>query len=224
VRPLAPLQFLIFLLAGWLARQQGEAIEYLRAENRVLRGRLRAKRLRLTDAERRLLAEKGWPLGRKRLAEVASLATPETILRWSRERVAAKYDGSRSRPGSLVLSIDAVHFAVQRGPVAGAHPVDDARQVDDARDCRLLLVAPRGRIVLLHLLSEMARDAADHDVGHLGLPHRVLERAPHGFGRDLLFEPHRLDDHPERPGERRVVTKGARLGWEQQLASVPFPG
>jgi hypothetical protein len=35
-----PLQFLIVLVASWLARQQGEAIEYLRAENRVLRGRL----------------------------------------------------------------------------------------------------------------------------------------------------------------------------------------
>jgi putative transposase len=49
------------------------------------------------DSERRLLAEKGKPLGRKLLAEMASLATPETILRWYRERVAAKYDGSRSR-------------------------------------------------------------------------------------------------------------------------------
>jgi putative transposase len=40
---------------------------------------------------------KGRPLGRKQLAEIASLATPETILRWYRERVAAKYDGSRTR-------------------------------------------------------------------------------------------------------------------------------
>jgi putative transposase len=100
VKSSAPLQFLIFLVASWLARQQGEAIEYLRAENRVLRSRLGAKRLRLTDAERRLLAEKGKPLGRKRLAEVASLASPETILRWYREKVAAKYDGSRARRGA----------------------------------------------------------------------------------------------------------------------------
>jgi hypothetical protein len=68
----------------------------LRAENRVLRARLGPKRLRFTDAERRLL-EKGKPLGRKLLAEMASVATPETILRWYRERVAAKYDGSRTR-------------------------------------------------------------------------------------------------------------------------------
>ncbi len=95
----APLHFLILMIASWIGRRQGEAIEYLRAENRVLRARLGPKRLRFTDAERRLLAEKGKPLGRKLLAEMASLATPETILRWYREQVAAKYDGSRTRGG-----------------------------------------------------------------------------------------------------------------------------
>jgi hypothetical protein len=49
---------LIVLVASWLARQQREAIEYLRAENRVFRGRLGPKRLRFTYAERRLLAER----------------------------------------------------------------------------------------------------------------------------------------------------------------------
>jgi transposase InsO family protein len=91
-----PLQFLILLVASWLRRHQGEAIEYLRAENRVLRARLAHKRLRFTNAERRSLAAKGKPLGRKLLAEMATLATPETILRWYREQVAAKYDGSRA--------------------------------------------------------------------------------------------------------------------------------
>jgi hypothetical protein len=66
----------------------------LRAENRVLRARLGPKRLRFAEAERRLLAQKGKPLGRKLLAEMASRATPETILGWYREQVAAKYDGS----------------------------------------------------------------------------------------------------------------------------------
>jgi len=96
-----PLHFLILLVASWLRRHQAEALEYLQAENRVLRARLGPKRLRFTDPERRLLASRGKLLGRKRLAEVASLATPETILRWYREKVAAKYDGSaaRRRPG-----------------------------------------------------------------------------------------------------------------------------
>ncbi len=94
-----PLQFVILLVANWLRRRQGNAIEYLRAENRVLRARLGPKRLRFTDAERLLLANKGNPLGRKLLAEMATLATPDTILRWARERVVAKYDGSRARRG-----------------------------------------------------------------------------------------------------------------------------
>jgi hypothetical protein len=71
-------------MAGWIDRRQQLAIAYLQAENRVLRERIGAKRLRLTDAERRLLAEKGEGLGRTMLAELATLATPETILRWYR--------------------------------------------------------------------------------------------------------------------------------------------
>ncbi len=96
-----PLQFLILMVSSWLNRRQHAAIEYLRAENRVLRARLGPKRLRFTDAERRQPAEKGKALGRKALAEVASLASPETILRWYRARVAAKSDSAatRCRPG-----------------------------------------------------------------------------------------------------------------------------
>jgi hypothetical protein len=97
VRFPAPLQFLALLVSTWIGHRQGEAIEYLRAENRVLRARLGHDRLRFTDAERRVLAEKGDPLGRRLLGDLASLATPETILRWYRELVAAKYDGSRTR-------------------------------------------------------------------------------------------------------------------------------
>jgi hypothetical protein len=48
--PAAPLPFVILLVASWLRRRRGEAIEYLRAENRVLRARLDPKRLRFTDA------------------------------------------------------------------------------------------------------------------------------------------------------------------------------
>jgi hypothetical protein len=102
---------LIYLVASWLARQQGEAIEYLRAENRVLRSRLGAKRLRLTDAERQLLAEKGKPLGRKRLAEVASLASPETILRSGTAR--------KSRPSTTGVARDRVPAVLVR-PASGS--------------------------------------------------------------------------------------------------------
>jgi hypothetical protein len=99
-----PLQFLILLIAGWIGRRQGEAIDYLRAENGMLRARLGPKRLRFADAERRLLAQKGKPLGRKLLAEMASLATPETnpsvVLRAGRCEVGRESYPRPSAPSS----------------------------------------------------------------------------------------------------------------------------
>ena len=50
----APLQFLILLVAGWIDRRQGAAIDYLRAENGVLRARLGPKRApRFSDRSER---------------------------------------------------------------------------------------------------------------------------------------------------------------------------
>jgi hypothetical protein len=75
-------------------------IEYLQEENRVLHEQLDGKRLLFTDAQRGRLARKAKCLGRRRLREISTLVTPDTLLRWYRERVAAKYDGSsKRRPG-----------------------------------------------------------------------------------------------------------------------------
>jgi hypothetical protein len=74
----APLKFLILLVAGFLQRRQKEAIEYLLAENRVLRARLGPKRLRFADSERRLLAERAKRVERRILEEIALLASPAT--------------------------------------------------------------------------------------------------------------------------------------------------
>jgi putative transposase len=72
--------------------------EYLAAENRILKGRLKG-RLQLSDAERATLGEIGHRLGRKVLAEVANVARPDTILAWYRKMVARKFDGSHARRG-----------------------------------------------------------------------------------------------------------------------------
>jgi putative transposase len=88
------LQFLILTAAGWINRQQEDAIDYLMAENRVLKEQLGGKRLRLTDSQRRRLAVRGKRLGRQMLDRVAGIVTPDTILRWSRRLIAKKYDGS----------------------------------------------------------------------------------------------------------------------------------
>ena len=70
--------------------------EYLIAENRILRAHV-AGRPKLTDPERETLAVIGKELGRKVLAEVATLVTPDTILGWHRKLVARKFDGSKKR-------------------------------------------------------------------------------------------------------------------------------
>ena len=59
-------------------------IDYLREENRVLREQLGGRRLRLDDNQRRRLAAKAKGLGRRMLAEVATIVTPETLLAWHR--------------------------------------------------------------------------------------------------------------------------------------------
>ena len=55
--------------------------EYLAAENRILKVQLNG-RLKLSDAERGVLGEIGHRLGRKVLADVATIARPDTILGW----------------------------------------------------------------------------------------------------------------------------------------------
>jgi len=77
-----PIQFLLFMLIGWVSRQQQDVIEYLQAENKALREQLGGKRLRFTDAQRRRLARKAKPLGRRLLRELSPIVTPDTLLRW----------------------------------------------------------------------------------------------------------------------------------------------
>ena len=72
-------------------------------EHRVRRAAQGSRRLRLTDDERRRLAVKGQVLGRRRLAAVAGIVTPDTILRWYRRLVAKKYDGSKVRRRNVQL-------------------------------------------------------------------------------------------------------------------------
>lgn len=76
-----PLQFLLLLFASWVNRRQADVIDYLKEENRVLREKLGSKPIRLNREQRRRLAVKGKALGRKCLRGLASVATPDTILR-----------------------------------------------------------------------------------------------------------------------------------------------
>src|SRR5690348_10966188 len=99
-RVLDPFRFVLIALSGWKNDRQSRLIEYLREENRVLREQLGDKRLRFTDDQRRRLAAKAKGLGRKVLADLGTIVTPETLLAWHRRLIAQKYDGSKKRaPG-----------------------------------------------------------------------------------------------------------------------------
>jgi transposase InsO family protein len=95
------LQLLLATFAGWVCRQQTAVITYLIEENRVLKEQLElgGRRLCFTDDQRRRLAAKGKPLGRKVLGQIATIVTPDTILAWHRKLIATKWTYPRKRVG-----------------------------------------------------------------------------------------------------------------------------
>src|SRR5438094_6613129 len=125
------LQVLITMVAGWLQRHQQQVITYLLEENRVLKAQLGGRRLRLTDTERRRLAALAHPLGRKRLKAVATIATPDTLLRWYKRLIAQKIDGSRQRrqPGRPRVAEEVEQLVVQ---MAADNPTWGYRRIQGA--------------------------------------------------------------------------------------------
>jgi hypothetical protein len=77
------LQLLLLAMTGWLDRREREALAYLIEENRVLRRQIGGRRLQLTDDDRRRLAVRAYRRGREVVREVATLVTPDTLLRWA---------------------------------------------------------------------------------------------------------------------------------------------
>jgi hypothetical protein len=122
------LHVLIAMVAGWIQRHQQQVIAYLQEENRVLKAQLGSQRLRLTDPERHRLATLAYPLGRMRLKEMATLATPDTLMRWYHRLIAQKFDGSShcAQPGRPPVAEEVERLAVP-GPLSsrtqssGAH-------------------------------------------------------------------------------------------------------
>ena len=101
---LYPLQMLLFAVSGWVNRHQQDMIAYLVEENRVLKEQLKGRKLRLTDEQRRRLAAKAKQLGRQALNRVATIVTPDTLMRWHRRLIALKwtYEAKRvGRPGLM---------------------------------------------------------------------------------------------------------------------------
>jgi putative transposase len=95
--------FLLAMVTGLLDEQARLLVDYLKEENRVLREQLHdrygCKKPRLNNSQRRRLAVKAKPLGRKVLAQASDLFSPDTLLGWYRNLIAAKYNGQANVKG-----------------------------------------------------------------------------------------------------------------------------
>ena len=96
-----PMTMLLAMLAGWINREQQQIIEYLKAENNILKEELLKatgkKRILLNDSQHRRLAILGKKLGRGVLSQISGAFSPDTLLKWHRKLIARKYDGSKNR-------------------------------------------------------------------------------------------------------------------------------
>lgn len=102
----AALQMVLSVVTGWLDRREREAVAYLIEENRLLRRQLGRRRLRLTDDDRRRLAARAYRLDRAALREIATIATPDTLLRWHRQLIAREWTyAKRSGRRGVLLEI-----------------------------------------------------------------------------------------------------------------------
>jgi hypothetical protein len=160
-------------------RHQAEVVAYLQEENRVLREQLRGRRLRFTDAQRRRLAANGRAVGRRALEQLAGLVTPDTILRWYRELIAKKYDGTAQRQGDRPGT--ATSLQIKR--ILVEHGLDPAPKRGKTMPWKTFLKAHLGVIAATDFFTVEALT-----LGGLVRPSQHPER-PHGR-RGLYQPPH----------------------------------
>ena len=97
-----------------IERQAEARIEYLKAENRLLRSRLGRRRVLFSDAERRTLATLAKEIGTEALRALDPLVSPATLLRWHRDLVAKKWTFLERRlPGRPRTKVDLEQLVVR---------------------------------------------------------------------------------------------------------------
>jgi putative transposase len=94
---ISAVRMLLLTVTSWLDCRERETLAYLIEENRVLRRQVEGRRLRLTDDDRTRLAARACRLGRRALRDVATIVTPDTLLRWHRTLIARKWTHSKIR-------------------------------------------------------------------------------------------------------------------------------
>ena len=105
---------LLAYITGTVDQELLRRNEYLVTENRILRHQIKG-RVRLSDGERKTLAEIGQKLGKQALKDVATIVEPDTILAWHRKLVAQKCDGSQQRkaPGRPMIDQEVEDLVVR---------------------------------------------------------------------------------------------------------------
>ena len=82
-----PWMMLVSMMAGWINRQQEQAITYLKEENKILRDELLKatgrKRVLLNDKQRRRLAILGKKLGRGELSKIGGTLYSSIYRSWT---------------------------------------------------------------------------------------------------------------------------------------------
>ena len=94
---------LLAYITGRVDKESLTRNEYLAAENRILRAKIKG-RLQLSGGAKRTLAEIAHRLESKSLAEVAVAAKPDTILGWFRKLLAHEFDGSACRQSRCAVA------------------------------------------------------------------------------------------------------------------------
>jgi len=112
-----PWKKLLVWATGQIDETLRSKLEFVLEENRVYRALLdrHSPHWRLLDAERKVLAEKGKPLGRL-LPDVVTIVQPATLLKWHRRLVARKWDYShrrKAKPGRPPTSLEIERLVVR---------------------------------------------------------------------------------------------------------------
>jgi len=93
------LSLFLLLLAALLDPDRQKLIEIYESQFDALRSQIPGK-LRFTPAQKLRMARAAHALGRKAMKGITTLVTPDTLFRWYREAVRAKWDYSKKRgPG-----------------------------------------------------------------------------------------------------------------------------
>ena len=197
---------LLIVLTGWLDRRERQAIAYLIEENRLLRRQLGGRRLRLTNDDRRRLAARAYLVGRAALREIATIATPDTLLRWHRQLIACKwtYAGRSGRRRVLFEIRELVVRMATDNPTWGYTRIQGALENVGHRQCE------RVRRTLRPVDQGRMPGPADSDRGAALPPSRDRVRRA-------------LSRRTESPGTRQSPYLGSAGYRDDESRATPFP-